>query len=164
MRRRVLNKSLAVLLIAAVAYGAPAAARAESFKVGYVDATKVFEESPQYKVARDALKAEFTRRENDLLARQKELKKLEDDYNRDSAVMSESKRQDMERELISLRRKLKNRQNEEFNTLRRQVSEVVREVGKGDGYDLILTDGVVYHSKRVDISDKVLDRLRDKSR
>lgn len=150
-------------------------AGAEGYKVGYVDATKVFEESPQYEAAREALKAEFTRRENEILAKQKQLKKLEDELARDSAIMKESEAQRLERDILSRRRKLKAlqdefredltlRQNEEFNKLRRQVSEVVQEVGKSEDIDLILSDGVAYHSKRIDISDKVLDRLRAKAK
>ena len=148
---------------------------AQDYKIGYVDATKVFEESPQYEAARESLKTEFTRRENDILAKQRQLKKLEDKLTRDSAVMSESELKRLEREILAQRRKLKSaqdefredltlRQNDEFNKLRRQVAEVVRAVGKEEDIDLILSDGVVYHSKRIDISDRVLDRLKDRFR
>jgi outer membrane protein len=77
----------------------------------------------------------------------------------------------LERDILSRQRKLKNardeyrdelslRQNEERNKLLRQVSEVVREIGKNEGYDLILTEGVAYFSKNVDLSDKVLSQLK----
>lgn len=166
-----MNKTMGVAWLLAAALGGASGPALAEYKVGYVDATKVFEESPQYEEAREGLKSEFTRRENEILGKQKELKKLEEKLNRDGDVMSESELSKLEREIITMRRRLKNsqdefredltiRQNEEFNKLRRQVSEVVRQVGKDGKFDLVLTDGVVYFSKRVDISDQVLDTLR----
>jgi outer membrane protein len=145
---------------------------AESYRIGFVNATKVFEESKQYKAARDRLQTEFSRREKELLADQKQLKQLEEKLQRDGAVMSESELKRLERDILSRSRKLKNaqtefredlnlRQNEEFKKLRTQIREVIQEVGKKEGIDLIVSDGVVYFSKRIDISDLVLEKLKN---
>lgn len=147
------------------------AVSAESYRIGFVNATKVFEESPQYNDARDRLQTEFSRREKDLLADQKQLKQLEEKLQRDGTVMSESEVKRLERDILSRNRKLKNaqtefredlnlRQNEEFKKLRTQIREVIQEVGKKEGIDLIVSDGVVYFSKRIDISDLVLGKLK----
>jgi outer membrane protein len=144
---------------------------AEDYRIAFVNATKVFEESPQYKVAREQLQTEFSRRENDLLASQKQLKQLEEKLQRDGSVMSESEVKRLERDILSRTRKLKNaqtefredlnlRQNEEFKKLRQQVREVIQKVGKSEKIDLIVSDGVVYFSKKIDISDLVLEKLR----
>lgn len=162
-----------LLAVVIGANGVTGAAMAEGYKIGYVDATKVFEESPQYTAAREGLKTEFTRREDDVLAKQKQLKTLEDQFSRDKDVMNETEAKRLERDIISMRRKVKAaqdefredltlRQNDEFNKLRRQVTEVVQEVGKEEDIDLILSDGVVYHSKRIDLSDRILERLQEK--
>lgn len=162
---------LSALVLATGITGGPAVA--ETYKIAYVDASKVFEESPQYEAARNSLKNEFTRRENEILAKQKQLKQLEDELARDSAVLGEGEIKRLERDILSRRRKVKAlqdefredltlRQNEEFNKLRRQVTEVVKEVGKSEDIDVILSDGVAYHSKRVDISELVLDRLKER--
>jgi len=106
-----------------------------------------------------------------LLSNQKQLKQLEEKLQRDGAVMSESEVKRLERDILSRSRKLKNaqtefredlnlRQNEEFKKLRAQIREVIQEVGKSENIDMIMSDGVVYYSKRIDISDKVLDKLR----
>jgi outer membrane protein len=87
--------------------------------------------------------------------------------------MSESEVKRLERDILSRSRKLKNaqtefredlnlRQNEEFKKLRQQVREVIQEVGKSEEIDLIVSDGVVYFSKKIDISDKVLAKLRER--
>lgn len=140
-------------------------------KVGYLDVSRVTEESPQYVSARKSLQKELDRRESDLRSKAGKLKKLEEKLQRDAKVMSESELKRLERDIMSRQRKLKNardeyrdeltlRQNEERNKLLRQVAEVVRTIGKEEGFDLILTDGVAYASKKVDISDKVAKRLK----
>jgi outer membrane protein len=144
---------------------------AEEYRIAFVNATKVFEESPQYKSARDRLQTEFSRREKELLSSQKQLKQLEEKLQRDGSVMSESEVKRLERDILNRSRKLKNsqtefredlnlRQNEEFKKLRQQVREVIQEVGKEEKIDLIVSDGVVYFSKKIDISDKVLAKLK----
>lgn len=147
------------------------ALQAEEYRIAFVNATKVFEESPQYQQARDRLQTEFSRREKELLSEQKQLKQLEEKLQRDGSVMSESEVKRLERDILSRSRKLKNsqtefredlnlRQNEEFKKLRQQVREVIQEVGKEEKIDLIVSDGVVYFSKKIDISELVLEKLR----
>ena len=144
---------------------------AEEYRIAFVNATKVFEESPQYKEARDRLQTEFSRREKELLSEQKQLKQLEEKLQRDGSVMSDSEVERLKRDILNRSRKLKNtqtefredlnlRQNEEFKKLRQQVREVIQEVGKAQKIDLIVSDGVVYYSKKIDISDQVLEKLR----
>ncbi|MCU7797790.1 MAG: OmpH family outer membrane protein [Candidatus Thiodiazotropha sp. (ex Myrtea spinifera)] len=144
---------------------------AEEYRIAFVNATKVFEESTQYKAARDRLQTEFSRREKELLSSQKQLKQLEEKLQRDGSVMSESEVKRLERDILNRSRKLKNaqtefredlnlRQNEEFKKLRQQVREVIQEVGKAEKIDLIVSDGVVYFSKKIDISDLVLEKLK----
>ncbi|MGD8310813.1 MAG: OmpH family outer membrane protein [Chromatiales bacterium] len=162
--------AIALAAAGGLAFGS-SAAQAADLRIGYVDAEKVLEESPQLESARNALQSEFSRRDQDLVAKQKQLKQLEEKLTRDSAIMSDAERKRLEKDIITRRRTLKNevsafqedlnlRRSEEFNKLRRKVLEVVREVGKEDQMDIILSDGVVYSSKQVDISDKILERLR----
>jgi outer membrane protein len=149
------------------------AAFAENYRIGFVNATRVFEESPQYKEARDRLQNEFSRREKELLSSQKQLQQLEEKLQRDGAVMSEDEVKRLERDILSRSRRLKNsqtafredlnlRQNEEFKKLRTQIREVIQEVGKAEKMDLVVSDGVVYYSDRIDISDLVLKKLKQK--
>ncbi len=148
-------------------------AMAQELKIGVVNAIKVFEQSPQYEAARKNLEAEFSRKESDLIAQQKQVKKLEEKLARDGAVMSEAEVRRLERDIVTRHRKLKNsreeyredfnlRRNELQSLISRQIAEIVREVGKEEGMDIILTDGVIFASKRVNISDKILERLREK--
>jgi outer membrane protein len=54
------------------------------------------------------------------------------------------------------------RQNELRTKLVQQVREVVQEVAKEQKMDLIVSEGVVYFSERVDISAQVIERLQSK--
>ncbi len=145
---------------------------AEEVKVAFVNAGKVFEQSPQYAAAKKRLETEFARRNDELVSKKETLDKLQNKLERDAAVMSASEINKLEKDILSRKRRLKNaqaefredlnlRQNEEFNKLRRQVREVVREVGKDENIDLVVSEGVVYFDKRIDISDLVLVRLKE---
>ena len=146
---------------------------AQELKIGVVNAIQVFEQSPQYEAARKNLEAEFSRKDSDLVAQQKQVKKLEEKLSRDGAVMSESEVKRLERDIVSRHRKLKNareeyredfnlRRNELQSLISRQVAEIVRQVGKEEKIDIILTDGVIFASKRVNMSAKILQRLKEK--
>ncbi|CAK0771031.1 outer membrane protein [Gammaproteobacteria bacterium] len=171
----VVKESLMAAAAAAFFLTVPTVGFAQDYKIGFVNATKVVEESPQYAKAKDDLEKEFNRRNEEISARQKDVKKLEEQLERNSSVMSEDKVKDLEKELVVVRRKLKNaqdsfredftiRRNEELNKLRKAVGEVVREVAKDEKLDLVISDGVVYFSDRIDISEKVLSRLREKTK
>ncbi len=169
------NKTVLVLAAAGlISFGAAGAATAVELKIGYVDLDKVLEQSPQLESARNALQTEFSRRQKELLDKQKQLQQLEEKLTRDSSVMSGTERDRLEKDIIGRRRTLKNeltaaqedlnlRQSEEFNKLRRQVLEIVREVSKNEQMDLVLSTGVVYSSKRTELTDEVLARLRKES-
>ncbi len=146
-------------------------AYAASLNVGVVNAAKVIEDAPQADAARKKLEREFAPRDKKLLGIQKKLRSLEGELERDSAIMSESTRRKLERNIVSLKRDFKRgqdefredlnlRRNEEFGKLQRRVSEVIVSIAKEGKYDLILTDGVIYASDKVDITDKVVQRLK----
>ncbi len=142
-------------------------------RVAYVDADKVVKNSPQFEEVVEGLEREFDRRKEELRVKREQLKQLEDKLNRDGAVMSANEIRKLEQDIRSHQRKLKNavdevdedmslRRNEALNRLLRQVQEVVREVGREEKLDMIFSTGVAYFSEEVDISDKVLLRLREK--
>jgi outer membrane protein len=89
--------------------------------------------------------------------------------------MTPTEEQRLEQDIRSRRRKLNFqlqvarddfnlRVAEERRKLVRQVIEIVREIGKEEKIDLILSEGVVYASEGVDITDKVLERMKKRSK
>lgn len=148
----------------------PALALAE-VKVGFVNTVKLMEEAPQAKAAISKMEAEFAPREKELVAMQREIKQAEDKLSRDSAVMSDSERGKLERDLVSQKRDFKRsqdefredlniRRNEELSKLQRRLYDAIVDLAKAENYDLIVSEGVVYASTSIDITDAVLARLK----
>ena len=145
---------------------------AQDVKVGFVNVAKVLDESPQAAQARERIEKEFAPRDRALLAQQKELRALEDQLVRDGGVMTEDQRVKLEQDIRSRRREMRRtqeefreelnlRRNQELSKLQRRVIEVIQELAKVESYDLVVTDGVVYASERVDITAKVVGRLKE---
>jgi outer membrane protein len=146
-------------------------ARADEYKIGVVDPNRVVELSPQYAAAGKALQGEVEERERNLRQQQEQITILQGKLERDAALMSESEMQRLQNDIRSRTRKLKYaqdefqedvalRQNELRTKLGKQVREVVVELAKEQGIDLVITEGLVYYSPRVDISDLVIERLK----
>lgn len=143
-------------------------------RIGFVNAARVLEEAPQATAARDNLQQEFAPRDRELVAMQKEIKALEEKLGRDAAVMSEAEQRNVERDVLARKRDLKRsqdvfredfniRRNEELGKLQRLVVETIRSIAKEQKYDLMLTDGVLFASDQVEITEQVLKRLRDQA-
>lgn len=170
-RRNQINWFL-ILFVALLAGGLVApVALAQDVKIGFVNVAKVLDESPQAAQARERIEKEFAPRDRALLAQQKELRALEDQLVRDGAVMTEEQRVTLEQDIRSRRREMRRtqeefreelnlRRNQELSKLQRRVIEVIQELAKAEAYDLVVTDGVVYAGERVDITAKVVGRLK----
>ena len=164
------NKIIALLMAAALMLPALASAQ-ESMKIGFVNGTRLVEESPQAKAAAERIKKEFDPRQQELVTAQQQLREREERFLKDSAFMSATEKQKTEREIVSAQRELRLKQTElqEDFTIRRnqemgKVWEVLRAtiqtVGKEEGFDLILFEGVSYASERVDVTDEILAKLK----
>ncbi len=163
---RFLAVPLAALLLVATA------AHAE-LKIGYVNAVKVIEEAPQGEAALKKLEAEFGPRDKKIVELQNRIKQLEEDLGKNALVLKESERRAREHEILMLKRDLRResqefredynlRRNEELAALQKLVYKVILEIAKQENYDLILHEGVITASPRVDITDKVLKKLGKK--
>lgn len=148
----------------------PALALAE-VKVGFVNTVKLMEEAPQAKAAISKMEAEFAPREKELVAMQRDIKAAEDKLSRDSAVLGDAERGKLERDLVSQKRDFKRsqdefredlniRRNEELSKLQRRLYDAIVDLAKAEKYDLIVSEGVVYASTSIDITDAVLARLK----
>ena len=144
---------------------------AQDIKLGFVNTARIMNQAPQAEAAKERLKNEFKSRDEKIVALQNELKKLEDEMSKNTAVMSESVRNINERKVVSLKRDIKRakeefnedlniRRNEELTKLQKQVYETIVALAKEKNYDVILGDSVLYASKRVDLTDQVLEKLK----
>lgn len=152
------------LLFAATSY-------ADGAKVGFVNTGRVLENAPQAQAARKKLEKEFAPRDSEIASMQRKLKALDEKLTRNGDVMSDDERRKLERDRLTQQRELKRtrdaftedlnlRRNEEFAKLQRIVAKAIVDIAKENGYDLVLEAGVVFASDKVDLTDKVLERLR----
>ncbi|MBB1126399.1 OmpH family outer membrane protein [Thiospirillum jenense] len=146
-------------------------AHTEEIRLAIVNPNRIVEASPQYAAAREALLAEINEREATLIARQDDIDKLQRHLEQNAALMSEDEMQRLRNDIRSRTRRLRYdreelqedfalRKNELRTRLVKQVEEVVRQLAKEKNIDLILTEGVVYFSKRIDLSDEIIIRLK----
>lgn len=149
-----------------------AGAAAAEYKIAFVEVPRLLRDAPQVEAVRDKLKKEFSRRNDDLVASQNQIVKLGEKLSRDASIMSDSEAKRLERDIISRQRKQKSaqnefqedlalRQNEELGKLRKVIGEIIVQVAKESQFDLVLESGVVYASDRANITDTVLERLRN---
>ncbi len=165
-------KRLGLVLFAFVAgICVPPVVFAADLKVGFVNAARVIEEAPQAEAARSSLEKEFAPRDRQLVALQKSIKSQEEKFERDAAVMSEAELVDLKRDIKRKKREIQRAQDEfkeDFNIrrnevlaqLQREAVEAIRALAEKEKYDLILSDGVLFAGKRVDITQAVLGQLR----
>jgi outer membrane protein len=146
-------------------------ATAGDYKIGVVQAVRVLEAAPQAEGAKKKLETEFAGRDKQLLGDQKALKALEDRLAKDQAIMSESERSRLERDVLNKRRDLKRnsdefredvnfRRNEEFGKIQRMIVEAIKQLAEEQKYDIVLGEGVIFAGKSVDITDQVIERLK----
>jgi len=156
-------------LVLIVFFALSVAAQAES-KIGYVNFGKLMEQSRQGQAVRQALENEFSSRDKQLSASRDAILKMEDKLKNDGSIMSEANRTKLERDILSKKRDhnrmrdeyredINIRRNEEISALQKKVYDVIKKFSEQQGYDLVLTQAVLYASPKVDITDEILQRL-----
>lgn len=163
---KVISALLAAFILINLSYAA-------DIKIAYVNTVKVIEEAPQSKTALQKLEAEFRPRDKKLVVLRDQIKKSEDRLEKDDLVMKPSERRVIERELLTQKRNLRRatqefredynlRRNEELALLQKQISRVIIAIAKAGQYDLVVHEGTMYASSRIDITERVLRKLGKK--
>lgn len=153
---------LGLLLAANVSYA--------ELKIGFVNIPAVLEKAPQAEKAKKRLEQKFSGRDKQLVAQQKEIQTLEERLAKDAAVMSESEKANMEKDLLNKKRDAKRSQqefsedfnasrNEELGKLQKHIIEAIREIAKAQNFDLLLTEGVIYANDKIDVTSQVQQKL-----
>ena len=154
----------------------PMFAMAENPLVYVVDMQKVIDESLVGKGARSNLEADLKKRELLLEKRRLELKKLQDDLQKQSSLLApaalEEKRQiltknerDFTRLLQDQRAEAGKKNDAEMVRVIKEIDGVIAEVGADGTHPFIVEKDprvVVYSNPRIDITAEVIKRLNNK--
>lgn len=161
-RRLILSLCAALLLIAL-----PGQVLAE--KIGYVDALRLIDESPQGQRELKKLEEEFAARNREIKGRIDLFKSRRADFEKNSVLMTPEDAEKAAEELRSMQRELNRDQrdyNEEYDSrrksslagLQKEISEAVIFIAKRDKFDLIVQQAV-FASDQINITAKVLEEL-----
>lgn len=141
-------------------------------KIGYVSVEKILTEAPQVQAVNDSMVERFGGRKTELQEIEKEINEMQEDYKRNELVMTEDKLNELKNNIIakiqgfkqkeaSLQQEVAQVRNQELAVLQQSVRSIIEEIAKAEKFDLILTsEGVAYANQDLDLSDKVLDRMK----
>ena len=149
----------------------PCAAQSES-KIGFVNTERILRDAKPAVAAQKKIEAEFAKRDQELTRTADQLKRLQDEFEKNGVTMSEAQRRNKQKEIgefdVQFQRKrrefqedLNQRRNEELAQVVEQANRVIRQVAEAEKYDVIFQDAV-YASPRIDITDKVIKALEGK--
>jgi outer membrane protein len=149
-----------------ISYGADVA------KIGIIDFQRVLTSSKVGKSAQEEINRKGKKMEADLKVKGAEIEELKKRLERESLVMSKAQRDEKEREFrikINDLKSLRKKYTEEFKVfeaelvqkIQKDLFELVSEIGKREGYLLIMEKregGILYSPNAIDITDKLIKR------
>jgi outer membrane protein len=160
--------AFAVLALPALAQtSAPAAS-----KFGFVNTERVLRDAAPAVRAQKKIEAEFQKRDQELARVAEQLKRMQEDLEKNAITMNEAQRRTKERDFGELNRDfqrkqrefredLNQRRNEELAQVVEQANRVIRQIAEQERFDIIFQDAV-YASSRIDITDRVIKALEGK--
>jgi outer membrane protein len=158
------------LAAALLAAALPAQAQAPAgSKFGFVNTERILRDAVPAQRAQKKIEAEFQKRDQELAKVADQLKRMQDDLEKNAVTMSETQRRNKERDFGEMNRDfqrkqrefredLNQRRNEELAQVVEQANRVIRQIAEQEKYDIIFQDAV-YASPRIDITDKVIKAL-----
>ena len=146
-------------------------ASAQSIKIGFVDIPYLIDEAPQSKAASSRLESEFAPRQEQINDQKQQIEELTDRLKDSDRPVDDSERANLERELRKIERRVKRdeqefreelniQKNQEFKQVRVSVLDAIASFARHHNYDLILSDGVLFANKRIDVTKQVLFELQ----
>ena len=138
-------------------------------KLGFVNTERILRDAAPAMAAQRKIEAEFQKRDQELAKIAEQLKRMQDDLDKNSVTMGEAQRRNREREFADLNRDfqrkqrefredLNQRRNEELAQVVELANRVIRQIAEQEKFDIIFQDAV-FASPRIDITDKVIRAL-----
>ena len=143
---------------------------ANQVKIGVVDMQAFQQNSRAFQRIRAKLKNQFDAMQEKIKEEQNALRKLEEDYKKQSMMLSLDAKEDKRREVEKKRRyikylsedfsfEIKNAEKEATQNLLQELGKILEKIGKEQGYLLILersTLGLLYYRDAIEMTDQVV--------
>lgn len=138
-------------------------------KIAFVDLQRALEETKDGQAAKAKLKSDFDQKQKELDAKQDELKKMKEDFDKKSALMKEDAKQkmqqDMQQRLMQLQETyarlqgdLQKKEADATRGILAKLSSVVQKIAEREHFMLVLerSSSVVYGQPSLDITNEVI--------
>ncbi len=149
----------------------PTPLAAQTVKVGVVDLQKLQKNSKAFQKASLGVKKKFDDMQQKLNDERNALAKLEDEFKKQSMMLSLDAQEDKKRELEKKQRQfkfmydeysqdMKDTEMEAIKKVMKELEKIVEKMGEKEGYTIILerrTLGLLYFNNTVDLTDRVTD-------
>jgi len=169
------NLLIVLGLIAALVFSF-SIATAQATKAAFVDSEKILGELPEAQKASTELNALVKGWQDSVASMQADLQKQAEEYQKQSSVMPQAKKDAEEKRLGELNQKLRDFYAQKLDTrtgeaaqerekrlapIREKVLRAIEAVAKEDGFTFVLDRAnVLYADAKVDLTYKVIDRLK----
>lgn len=174
MKINLLGNFLGAVALALVAAPFSLSARAEDQKVGVVDMQRAIQTSEAGKKAKAELEGAFNKKKKELQAEEVALKKMQEDFQKQQAALSDASKKKKQTEmqerfmkyqelLQKSQSEIQGKEQEMSKPIIARIRTIVAEVAKKRSFSLILEKNenvVIFSEDKDDITDDVLKQLK----
>jgi outer membrane protein len=157
------------LAVLTLALAAAPAARAE-FKLGYVDFQRALRETDEGKATTANLKKDFDEKQKVLTSRSEEVKRLQEDLQRQAALLTPeakmAKGAELERKMMEaqelymkLQQELSVKERDAMRPLNDKMIGLAREIAQADGFTVVVDrgeSGIIYAPDSLDLTNELI--------
>lgn len=145
---------------------------ADGTKIGVVDLQKIMQTSTQMKGIQEKLEKEFKPRRDKLVAMEDGLKKDMEKFKRDTAIMSQTQRKDLEKQIVGTQQQferegqqyqqeLSTAHNEAMEEFYNKIRAAIAKVAESEKYDLVFQkDAAPFSVEKLDVTAKVMQEIK----
>ena len=145
---------------------------ADGAKIGVVDLQKIMQTAPQMKAIQEKLEGTFKPRRDKLVAMEEGLKTQMETFKKDSAIMSQNKKKDMEKKIVALQQQferdgqqyqqeLSTAHNEAMEEFYGKIRAAIAKIAEREKYDVVLQkDAAPFSSDKLDVTVQVMKEIQ----
>lgn len=144
---------------------------ADGLNIAVVDLQKIMQTSNQMKSIQQKLEKDFKPRRDKLVAMEDGLKQDMEKFKRDSSVLSDSQKKELEKKILATQQtferegqqyqqELSAAHNEAMEDLYSKIRKAISKVAETEKYDMVLQkDAAPFSAEKLDITSKVMKEI-----
>lgn len=144
---------------------------ADGTKIGVVDLQKIMQTSSQMKSIQEKLEKEFKPRRDKLVAMEEGLKKDMEKFKRDSAILSQTQKKDLEKKIVATQQQferegqqyqqeLSTAHNEAMEEFYNKIRAAIAKVAENEKFDVVLQkDAAPFSMDKLDVTASVMKEI-----